>query len=243
VQLGILLLLVSFYQPLFLPLGLPLVKLLGGANASHYPVLYFALPGMFFRAGIAINVLLASIVVGAATLQFSKGYGGRTESSPWRKAWRCAPTLVAASLVETALVVGVSQAATLVPHELVRDQFWIRWGTRGGVLFLSILVQSFLAYTTAWVVLMNQHIVSAVRNSIRVATRTVVPTVLVVAIPAVVLYPFSYASSRIDFFSSRLRPEMLAGLLAVEVATQVLMTFLVVGGITRLFLWRTEAAR
>ena len=145
------------------------------------------------------------------------------------------------------LVVGVLFVITalgnLVPKDLVLQNATVRWGLRGVTLLLFILVQSLVVYTTAWVVLIGHKIGPAFRDSIRVTLRTFLPTALVVALPAVLLFPLSYIGSRTDLIASKFRPEVIVGVLCAQLVVEILATFLLVGAITRLFLWRTEAAR
>ena len=50
IQVALLLLLPSFHHGALIFLGLPLIRLLGGENATHYPLLYYALPTMLEMA-------------------------------------------------------------------------------------------------------------------------------------------------------------------------------------------------
>ncbi len=243
VQAAALLLVVSFHYPALLPIGLPLVKLLAGDVATHYPILYLALPTIYFRMNLAISVLIASIAGGAATLLFARAFGLTREGGAWGVAWRRALPLILTSLLVVALWFGISMLGTLVPQEAQQRSFAARWGVRGGTMLLSIVVQSFLVYTTAWIVLMGHKIGPAIRDSWRVSTRTLLPTLLAVAVPSLLLFPFSYAAGRADFIATKFKPEVVGGLLGVTVAVEVLVTFLLVGTVTRLFVWRMEGAR
>ena len=243
VQAAVLLLMMSFHHRALLPLGLPLVKLLGGEGATHYPIFYYALPMMFFRVNLAISVFVASIAGGVATLLFARAFGFAEKHQAWKRALRCAPTLVAADLLLVGLLVGIAALAALIPKEITLYSSVGRWGTRGVTLILFVVLQSFMAYTTAWIVLMGRGIWPAIRDSVRVTLRTFLPTVIVVGIPAVLLFPFSYASSRMDLVAGKLNPEVVAGLLSAQVVCQILVTVLLVAAITRLFLWRVEADR
>ncbi len=243
VQAAALLLVVSFHQPVLVPIGVPLVKLLAGDLATHYPILYFALPTIYFRMNLAISVLIASIAGGAATLLFARAFGLAGEHGAWSRAWRRAPALIITSLLVVALWFGISALGQLVPQEVQQRSFAARWGTRGGTLFLSVVVQCFLIYTTAWIVLMGHKIWPAIRDSVRVSARTLLPTFLAVAVPTLLLFPFSYAGGRADFIASKFKPEMVGGLLAATVVAEVIVTFLLVGTVTRLFVWRMEGSR
>jgi hypothetical protein len=242
-KLALLLLLIFFHRAAALPIALPLVKLLGGEAATHYPIFFYALPTMFARADMAIGALVASIAGGAATLLFARAFGFADTPRAWRRAWRSAPTLIPVNVLVMGLLFGVASLGKLVPQELVLQSAMVRWGIRGGTLLLFILIQSFVVYVTAWVVLVGHKIGPAFRDSIRVTLRTFLPTVLVVALPALLLFPLSYAGSRVDLVADKFRPEVIVGVLCTEIGVEVLATFLLVGAVTRLFLWRTEGAR
>lgn len=242
-KVALLLILMFFHHGLILPIGLPLIKLLGGEAATHYPIFFYALPTMFSRANLVVDVLVASIAGGAATMLFARAAGFADTHKAWGWAWRCAPTLIPANILVMGLLFGVAALGRLVPHELVLQNGMVRWGIRGGTLLLFVVIQSFLVYTTAWVVLIGHKLGPAFRDSIRVALRTFLPTALVVALPALLLFPLSYAGSRVDLVASKFRPEVIVGVLCAQVALEILATFLLVGAVTRLFLWRTEAAR
>lgn len=232
-----------FHHRAILPIGLPLIKLLGGEAATHYPILFYALPTMFSRANLVVDVLIASIAGGAATVLFARASGFADTHKAWGWAWRCAPTLIPMNILVMGLLFGVAALGRLVPRELVLQNAMVRWGIRGGTMLLFIVIQSFFVYTTAWVVLMGHKIGPAFRDSFRVTLRTFLPTLLVVALPALLLFPISYAGSRVDVIASKFRPEVVVGVLGAQIALEILATFLLVGAATRLFLWRTEAAR
>jgi hypothetical protein len=243
VEAGALLFIVSFHYPVLLPIALPVVKLLAGDLATHYPILYFALPTIYFRMNLVISVLIASIAGGAATLLFARAFGLAGERGAWKLAWRRAPALIITSLLVVALWFGISMLGSLVPQEVQQRSLVARWGTRGGTLFLSVLAQCFLVYTTAWIVLKGHRIWPAIRDSVRVFSRTLLPTLIAVGVPTLLLFPFSYAGGRADFIATKFKPEVVAGLLGVTVAVEVLVTFLLVGSVTRLFVWRMEETR
>ena len=243
VQVLALILLLSFHHPALLPIGLPLVRLLGGEAAIHYPDLFFALPSMFFKVNLVITALVSSIAGGAGALLFARSFGLEGLEHPWRRALRRAPALIAVGILIVLLLYGISRAVTLIPRDVILQDTVARWGTRLGILVLFIVIESLLAYTTAWIVLMGHGAGRALRDSLRVAGRTLPPTLLIVGVPAVIFFPLSYLTGRVDLIAGKLNPEVMAGILVVQIGFGILLTFFVIGAITRLFLWRVEAAR
>lgn len=239
----ILIALVYFHRPGISPFMFPVVRTVGGETATHYPAFFFYLPLLVSRVSLLFAVLGTSIAVAAATLLFADAFGHRSEKKPWGYSARRYPTLFVVAAILAAGIFGISQLSTLVPHNLFQGSRLVRWGTRAGLLFLFVVVQSFLVYATAWIVLRGHKVLPAMRDSIRVTARTFVPTFLIVAIPVLILFPLDYLAGRTDLYATKLNPEMTAGILGLRIVIQTLFSFLLVGAVTRLFLWRMESAR
>jgi hypothetical protein len=242
-QIAVLGLLVSFHRPVFSGLGVPLVELLGGERATHYPFLYLFLPAMYAKAVLVLAIFVASLMTAVATLYFARALGLQVEGSVWQAALRRAPALILVAAIPAAAIYGLGELLGLVPAQQVLENSKIRWGLRGGMLLSIIVLQSLLAYTAAWIVLEGHRALPALRDSIRVAARTFLPTLIVVAIPVVLLYPLGYLSQRADLFVGKLRPETVTLFISARILAELLFGFLLVGAITRLFLWRMEASR
>ncbi len=241
VQVLVLLLITSFHHPLLLPIAGPLIKLLVGEEALHYPILYYALPQMYFWINLVIGAVLASIAGGAAVMLFAKYFGLRDALGAWHLAFRRAPLLIAAGILLAALWLGVVQLRSLIPDEAILQSGKVRWAVRAGVLLLSVLIQSFLVYAPAWIVLMGHRIWPALRDSARVTSKTLLPTVMAVGLPAVLLFPFSWMLGQAHFvMRESLRPELIAVAAFAVVIVQIPVNFLLVGTVTRLFVWRLK---
>lgn len=240
VQAGVLLLMTGFHHPVLLPLGLPLIRLMVGDGAAHYPTLLYVLPTLFFRANLLIEVLVASLAGGVATVLFARAFGSReaTEQSP--RILRRAPSLMLVSLLIVAVLLGITALTARVPRELVVRERMVRWGMLIGEMGLIVVIQSFMAYTTAFIVLKGHGIWPALRDSVRVTWRTFLPTLVAVGLPQLLIFPFSFATSRVGLVADRLKPEVVTGLIGVQIVVQLLAAFLLVGAVTRLFLWRLE---
>lgn len=240
VQAFALLLITGFHHPILLPLGLPLIRLLVGDGAAHYPTLLFVLPTLFFRANLIIEVLIASVAGGAATVLFARAFGSReaTELNP--HLLRRAPVLMLVSLLIMAALLGLTVLAGQVPRELLVRSRMVRWGVLLGEMGLIVVVQSFMAYTTAFIVLKGHGLWPALRDSVRVTWRTFLPTLVAVGLPQLLIFPFSFATSRVGLVADRLKPEIVTGSIGVQIVVQLLAAFLLMGAVTRLFLWRLE---
>jgi hypothetical protein len=234
---------VAFHQPGIQWIGVPLVRALGGDTATQYPMLFVKLPLLYSRSMLVVGVCLVSLATGAATLLFARRFGLADAGSVVQQVRRRAPALVLTAAVSSLAVFGLSTLPRFVPHDLLLGSSMVRWGMRGGLLLCIILVVSLLVYATPWVILEGLHPLRALRDSVLVTARTFLPTVLLVGIPLVLLYPLNYLAQRVDLIVVKLRPEGVAGVLAAHIVLETLLSFLLVGGATRLFMWRVEAAR
>jgi hypothetical protein len=242
-QVVVLVLLLSFHRSAVLPFVLPVIQLVIGDAATHYPLFFFALPAVFSRVDLAISALVASLMVGIATLMFASVYHGKSQEGAWKTALKRYPVLLGTTIVMLTVLFLVSKAQSLVPQDSFRGNAMIRWGTRAGVLLVFILVQSLFAYGSAWIVLRGRSVLAAIRDSIRLAWRTLLPTFLLIAIPTLLLYPINYLTGRPDLIADKFRPETMVGILGVKIALEVILGFLLVGAITRVFLYRLEEAQ
>ena len=243
VQLLALGLLVEFHRPWAMPLAWPIVHRAAGDAAVHYPVFYYYLPLVYSRVMIVVYVLVASLAMGAATVAFARGFGADVREGAWRRAVRHAPKLMAIAAFSALLLYGASALLGRVPNDLILKNPLVRWSTRGAMLLAQLLIESFLAYSTAWIVLERARLWPAVRDSIRVTAGTLLPTLILVGVPMVLLYPFGYVSQRVDLFINKVAPETMVGLLVTRIGFEFLLGFLLVGAITRVFVLRLEAAR
>ncbi len=232
----------SFHRPGISALALPLVTWVGGTQATHYPFFYAVLPAIFSRYNIALGIVLGSITTGAATLLFARAYG-REVGAAWAGAGRRYVTLFLVAVVAALLSLGGLLVGRLVPAEVFLNNQMARWSIRFGLLALFVILQSLFIYATAWVVLDGRGFLSSLGRSVKLMGSMWVSTLAVMAIPVVMIYPFEYLTERADLFLFKFRPEMMTVVLVVRIVVEVVLSFLLVGAVTRLYLWRREEVR
>ena len=64
------LLLTQFHRPILAGILIPLIRLLGGGSVLHYPAFYMALPTLFSRASLVLDLFFGAWLFGAAFLFF-----------------------------------------------------------------------------------------------------------------------------------------------------------------------------
>jgi hypothetical protein len=243
IQVLALVIMMNFHRGLLTPLVVPLIKALsGGPGVTHYPNFYLLLPVVFSRLSLLLSVLVTCIMVGAAIVLFAQAFGRAEHLKAWKTARKHYLALFIATAILAAGLFAVPYLGRLVPQHTLLQNSMVRWGVRGVLLLLSILVQSLLVYAAAWILLRREHALRAVADSMKLTRSTFVPTFVLVALPAVLLYPLGFLTSQTDLFVSKFRPEALAGIILVQIVLELLLGFLLVGAITRIFIYQTEEA-
>ena len=237
VQLASLALLVSFYEPAVSWLTVPLIRWVGGETATHYPYFYAVLPAVFARWSLVVGVLLASLTTGAATVAFAHRFGAG-EGRAWRSAGRRYPALVSVGLLGAAIGYLLYLAGSSIPNEVLWSSRAIRWGARLGSLAFFVLGQCFIVYATAAIVIEGRGLLAALRQAAGLFLALSLATLVVVGVPVFLNYPLDYLGERSDWFLGKFSPELMAGLLAVKILWEMVLSFLLVGAVTRLFVWR-----
>ncbi len=237
-QLLLLEILLSFHRPVVMSVALPLVTWVGGQGATHYPFFYLALPSVFARVNIAVAVLASSWSVGAGTLLFARSYGQET-AAPYAEARRRYGALVVVAVLEAALSIGIFLVAGGLPRDY-HSAAAVRWGARLAPVAVFALVETFLIFTSPWIVLGGRGPFAAIGRSVRTAGRRFLPTFGVVLLMVLLNYPLDYLSQRSDLFYGKFNPELLAWVLVLEIAAAAILGFLLTGAVTRLFLWDRE---
>lgn len=242
VQLAVVAFVLGFHRSVVMPFALPLIRLIGGDQATHYPSLYFWLPEILSQIGLVVSVVFESLAVAVATLLFASAFGMRHDDSVLQRVARFVPRIILATLIPAAVVFAIGKSTSLLPDDLAVNRV-ARWATRAGFLLVVTLVQCLVAYAIAWIVLRAAGPIHALRNSVRVTKSTFLPTLIVVGLPILIVFPFHYIVGRTDLFITRFSPETIAGVVVARSIVELVLGFLLVGAITRLFLWRMEASR
>jgi hypothetical protein len=217
----------------------PVVRLVGGEGATHYPQLYIALPSLVEKSFVAIHVVLGSLLVGAATLLFWRRFERRSGSllDGFDTAGRRYARLLGIALVVDLVAVTLS---TLVYRLATGGSGGIFAGpfvARGISLLLALLVQTVAAYAVPAVMISNLDLLGALRRSVQIVSRNFAVTFLVVLVAFLPHVPLRYLASKSLFIVEKLRPELVAWLTGLDVVLGVVTTFLVVGAITQLYLF------
>jgi hypothetical protein len=241
VQVLLLVWLLSFHRGWAQPLAAPLLRSVAGEGALHYPQFFSVLPVAFARLTLVQGVLLSSLLGGIAVILFARAFGRDPEGgSPVRRALARYPSLVLYTALVTGLVFVLFSVQRLIPGEAVLESRMLRWGTRVGFLLAAVVVESLFIYGTAWIVLRGRNVFGAIPAALGTAAKAFLPTLFLVAIPALAQFPFNYLEGRGDVIIRKFQPEIMAGVIGMEIAVDAIIAFFLVGTITFVFLWRQE---
>lgn len=229
-------LLLAFSKPGVSSLTVPLITWVGGEGATHYPMFFAALPQVFDRWNLLVGVLVASLTGGAATVYFASAYGRNVSGSAWAVARRHYGSLFVVSLIGATLSIGVYLLASLVPTDLILGNGKVRWGVRGASLLLFVLTQSAVVYATAAVVIGDHSWRGALALNLRMLGKLFLTTLFVVGFPVALNYPLSYLTERVDWFLFKFTPELMVGALLARIGLEMILAFLLIGAVTRLYL-------
>ena len=212
----------------------------GGEAAVHYPFFYAAVPVFLARWNLLLSACVFSLATAAAVVLFAREWGVDPGAKPWAAAARRYPGILAIGVVTALLSLLIFLAGQMIPAETLAVNRNLRWGTRVAILGAFLVVQSLLVYAYPWLVLKGRPWAQSLGESTRTALRLALPTLLVVGIPVLLLYPFDYLTGRADLFLTKLRPDLIGSVLFVKIVLEAVLGFFLVGATTRLFLWRTE---
>ncbi|NNF06290.1 MAG: hypothetical protein HKN21_05990 [Candidatus Eisenbacteria bacterium] len=236
-------LLLTFHQPWSQWGMMPLLKWSGGEGAVHYPYFFSVMPVAFARITLILGILLSSWLIGVATLKFAESFGRKVTDRPWSHAFKFYPHLILLTAVTSVVVFTAFLSQRLVPSDLFLTNSAARWGVRFGTQFLAVVIQAFFIYGVAWIVLKEENFMSAIKSSFSTAKSIFLPTVILVGITAMFQFPLSYVQGRGDLITNKFQPEMMIGIMGVEIFAELILGFVLAGAVTFLFLWKQEGAQ
>ncbi len=246
-------LLTQFHQPLLCGVLTPLLRFLtenpifgtrmGEAEAIlHYPVFYLALPALFARFLLLLDLLLGVWILGIAFLLF------------WQADHPAEPSNGAIERVTRSWgkLIAVHIPATILIFILV---YWLpqilfgSYGEIGGNLLrlrrlwpimLGSCIEALFLYGSLAILVEGRTVGGAIRRSAGIAVRNPIATLGAVLIPNLVQIPISIVLARSETIILTLSPEVVAWLLFLCVTVYTIATFFIVGAGARLFRVRLE---
>lgn len=236
------LLFTQFHRPILGELVVPILRALGGGAVLHYPAFYMALPTLFSRGSLILDLFLGSWLFGAAFLFFWQAdRPTEPERGGFAKATKAWWKLVGARLPVAA---GLVLIVFVLPGVLVGSQETMGATQirlfRYGTILLGSVIEALFLYAALAILVERRSIFGAIQRSFHVARQIPLATLCAVLIPNLVQIPIAYVLRHSQTIVFRLSPEMVAWALALGVIGYTVATFYIVGAGTRLFRVQTE---
>jgi hypothetical protein len=228
-QLIVLILLGEFHQEWLAGAITPVVRLLGGDAATHYPEHFWRLPEIYRTANAVLMIGLGIFAYGAAI----SGFVARADR--WRPAFTKGAALVPVALLTTGVSWAITSAFNQIPMEIALRSSIIRLGLQAVELGLVVVVLSAFAYAPAFIVLEGASAGRALAESWRLMRRLPLHTLLVIAVPMGVLFPPTFFLFEMNMDEAGLVPDVVGLLLTLLLVIRVFFDVLVIGGLTFLF--------
>jgi len=225
-----------FAHPALSWLMAPIVALVAGSSALHYPAFFRELPGIFSRIDLAIVALVGSLAIGASTALFAARFAGRTAppGSGFAVALRRALPLILVNLPLNLLVVGI-------PFAL---ESWVATRGSSGLVVKAAqilglcgawLAQALFIYGTALVVLSGRGVVGAFASLPGAATRGLWAALTLGIVTWLPVLPMQLLTRKVAPIFDRGRPELVTALVVAQIVLALVTSFVLTGGITLVY--------
>ncbi len=231
IELLLLAILTWFYVPPLVTWARPLVNLLSGESATHYPAHLYAIPKMFDRVAMVVQALGVPIVAGALCIRFAELFRISFGDAPPSSSSRGILRLVTVGIVTTLLPVGTEALILGALDPAAEPVTWLPML----LAMVSILALALFLYCVPAIVLQDLGVIPATRAALRAARRSPVPTLLVTSISLSVLYPLTVLVPQSDLRELSLRPELSVVLVLTRIVLHAMIWTLLIGAFTRLY--------
>lgn len=230
-----LLLVTEFYRPVFSWFLAPLLVSAAGPQVLHYPHFFLALPQVFSRVNVALDLLAGSVLYGAAGwILWDLALGGNGRGA-WRRArGRWFALLLLRLPISLLPFVFYLVAPRLFSADQLTEPNTIRLLRYGGFLF-GVIVESLFVYGPLAVLVQEKPFIPALRETLRVAFKVPLATFLIVFVPNTVHLPLAAALRRGESIILKLTPETVGWLVFLSVLVYLAATYLSLASAVRVF--------
>jgi hypothetical protein len=234
-------LLTQFHRPALAGALVPLLRSTAGEGVIHYPVFYLALPVLFSRLTLILDLLLGAWLFGAAFLIcWQADRPAEPAQAGIRPATRAWGKLLLARLPVS---LGLALCVIVIPMLLFGAEpprGWALRGVRYGSIFAGSLIEALFFYAPLAILVEGHGVARALKRSVEIFSRIPVATVGAVLVPNLIQIPLSYVMHRSETIVARLSPEVVAWVIVLSIIVYTVATFYIVGAGARLFRVLTE---
>lgn len=216
--------------------------LLPGGHADglkHYPHHVMLLPLAIQRLDIALDIFIHIIAQGMTVLLVAAAYRGESISviSSFHGTMRRYGHLVIVMIVAIAAIFIVANIPYLIP--ISPGSLPHRHIPTAAGIVLGLITQAFFIYAVPIVLLSVLPAFGALRDNIRFAFRNYTASITLALVTFIVSLPTFLLGFKSQLIALRLFPELLIYIQMTAELLQFVSTYLLVGGVTVLFLKKT----
>jgi hypothetical protein len=206
----------------------------------HYPVDLLLMPVVLNRLSMVFDVFVHVIFQGATILMFADALKKREPAlgPAFRETRARYGRLVGVSAVFSVVLYGV----VILPNYVagLTTLGIPQTAVTGVTIFLGLVVQALLIFATPFVLFSSRSIAQAIRDSVVVSSRSFASALLLVGLPFLLTLPGLFIETKSQALVSRLSPDILIHLQISSELVQWITTFLLLGGMTAVFVWRVQ---
>jgi len=226
IQFLVLVCLALFHVPPIATLMVPVVQLLGGGEALHYPMHLILLPRMYHLVYLPLAVLAGFGLFGwAVTLMVEHHERANVEIDrrQRRPVKSLLPSLIALGVVYVVCVTGfqllLSSLSGVITSPKIASVVSI-----GGIAVV-VVIQSLIVYSVYFLVVRTTNPVEALVASIDFCRRHFGLTVLIVLTVFLIHFPIDYLVQRADRVVLKFNPELVFVLLAAGIVVEIVTSY------------------
>lgn len=217
----------------------PVIELLGGDRALHYPMHLVMLPDMYHLIYLPLTALVGFALFGWAV--FRMGDTFQQEGSPMdaRRPYASAiPAMLVIGVVYVAAATAPAMGAAWLGAGMQSPQVVMLLTLSG--LVVSVALQSLLVYAPMFVRTESRGAFAALGRSIRFAGRRMVQTAMILLTAVLAHQPIDYLLRQPDKVALKFRPELIIYLLVAGIVVELFTTYLLFSATTGMALSRRE---
>lgn len=236
------------HLPLLSPLLTPPIKVFFGEIYLHYPYKLVLLPTIFDYCDLILVLIFAPLITGmtvAMIYQAEEGHYPKFGSNFWL-AIKKYLILLGLWIIVTGLVFSIFYLGKFLILKFYTEEVaksihiptWrMFWLTQYSCFFLSLLIETFFAFSIPAVMIENKKILGSVKRSFKISLAMFLPTFILVCVPTIfnammVLIKQKMLTQLMDKFF----PEIVFVILGIEFCIYLFTQLLRVSSLTLLFL-------
>lgn len=205
----------------------PPVRAFWGGQYLHYPMNLFLLPKLHTYAHMFLLATLGILTTGCGIAMIQEAGAARTPRlfSGLALAFKRYVSLLIIGVVVFLISFFLANVSTMVAAPLAY-----------GIYFFHIVMQIIFLYAMVAVTVNKSTVVVAVKQSVALVKRCVIPTLLIAAIVLALYLPVMFLKQNLPFFIKKSSPDVVMVVLSINIIVTVIIEVITTFLVTRLFL-------